>query len=260
MVHEVTILSGRRQPTGSGVTRFRAYPLIGSLLIAAFVVMFLFAADGGGGRTRWDVATASVGVVVAMWLAGGWWSGWGPARRQSGHVYHLSQVTPECLPVIREPESGWWNAQPEPTPTAMTVAVLRESDTRWTADAVVSRLAELAVHDELLVVHGSRNRAALGHHAVTAGLREQLPRHHVVAVHVDYEHGGLGRGTAAVLEHLLENGSLPVVTTPPAAVADVAAEISSCLRADRVLRVSGSTNGIDLHQVWRRRHETASVG
>src|SRR6476469_10004704 len=145
MVHEVTILSGRRQPMGSAVARSHAYPLIGSVLVATFVIMFLFVADGGGGRTGWDVATASVGVVVAMWLAGGWWSGWAPARQQSGNVYHLSQVTPEPPPVIREPESGWWDAQPESTPTAMTVAVVRESDTRWSADAVVSRLAELAV-------------------------------------------------------------------------------------------------------------------
>jgi len=181
------------------------------------------------------------------------------ARRQYGHVSEQIQVTPEPPPVVREPESGWWDAQPEVRPTAMTVAVVGEWDTWWSADAVVSHLAALAVQDELLVVHGSPDRAMPGHDAVVVGLRDQLPRHDVVALYVEYDDGGLGAGTAALLEHLLENGSLPVVSTSEAAVADVAAQISSCLRADRVLRVSGTSSGTDLYQVWRRQ-VTANVG
>jgi hypothetical protein len=139
------------------------------------------------------------------------------------------------------------------------VAVVSEWDTWWCADAVVSHLAALALRDELLVVHGSPDRGMPGHDVVVLGLRDQLPRHDVVALYVEYDDGGLGAGTAALLEHLLENGSLPVVSTSEAAVADVAAQISSCLRADRVLRVSGTSSGTDLHQVWRRQ-ATASVG
>jgi len=255
MVHEVAILIGRRQPTPSGVALAHRYPLMGLILIGAYVTMFLLAADGRTGWTVWDVATALLGIGVALRMAGGRWSGRGLAALRSGHVSGLREAPP---PVIREPES-WLDAPPEASPTAMTVAVVSESETWGTVDAVVSRLAQLAATDELLVVHGAEARTTLVQHPVVAGLRNQLPRHDVVTLHVGYDHGVLGRETAALLEQLLEVGSLPVVITPAVAVVDAAAEISSCLRADRVLRVSSTTSGIDLDQVWRR-HVTASVG
>jgi hypothetical protein len=55
-----------------------------------------------------------------------------------------------------------------------------------------------------------------------------------------------------VLDQFLEIGSLPVVATPVSAVDDVTAVLSSCLRADRVLRMHRPVEGVDLRQVWRR--------
>jgi hypothetical protein len=155
---------------------------------------------------------------------------------------------PDAPPFIREPEGGWWEHDDD-SDAAVTVAVVGEAEIRVGTGAAVSRLAELAVHDELLIVYGAGTRSYPGHQAVLAGLRGHLPRHHLVTVHVDHHRGGLRRGAAVALEQLLEDGSLPIVVTPAAAVPSVAAEISSYLRADRVLQVAGA----DLHQVWRRR-------
>jgi len=170
---------------------------------------------------------------------------------------------PHSAPVvIREPESGWWDAYGEPLEplatesdeAAVTVAVVGEAETGWNTDAVVCRLAELAVNDELLVVYGSgsRHRPGPGHHAVMSALRWRLPRHHVIAVHVRHQDAGLRPEAAAALERLLEDGSLPVVVTSAAAMHDITAEVSSYLRADRVVRASCTITGADLYQVWRR--------
>jgi hypothetical protein len=174
--------------------------------------------------------------------------------------------------VIREPEAGWWETQPDldERPAAppggdvtlggdtmvgsatMTVAVLPERDAD--TDAVVARLAELAVADELVVVFGSASCAHPGQHAVIAGLRGRLPRHHVVAVHVRNRGADLRRHGAA-LERFLDDGSLPVVVTASTAMHDVTAAISSYVRADRVLRVFRTATGADLYQVWHRQPE-----
>jgi len=163
---------------------------------------------------------------------------------------------PDAPTVVREPESAWWEQNGDDE-AGVTVAVVGETDTRWGTDAVVSRLAELAVEDELLVVYGSGSRARSGHSDVLAGLRGSLPRHHVVALHVDDDRGEALWQQAATLEEFLEDGSLPVVVTPASVVSDVTAGISSYLRADRVLRMSSSTTGAGVYQVWRR--PTASV-
>ena len=168
--------------------------------------------------------------------------------------------------VIREPESAWWAAQARslaavPPPAggrsddaSITIAVVGEAETGWNADAVVSRLAELAVNDELLVVYGSGSRylPGPGHRAVTLGLRRRLPRHTVIALHVRHSDCGLRPDAVAALEDLLESGSLPVVITSAAAMHDVTAEVSSYLQADRVMRASCTITGADLYQVWRR--------
>jgi hypothetical protein len=176
--------------------------------------------------------------------------------RRSGRRPRLTHDRPW---VIREPESGWWDAYPEPGPATLTVAVVGESETRWGAGPVVARLAELAVNDELVVVYGPRGRSGTSHLALVDGLRERLPRHHVVGMRAGQHGAGLGRGEALLLDEFLDNGSLPVVVTPPSALYDVTAEVSSCLRADRVLRVYRTADGVDAHQVWRR-HATASAG
>jgi MFS transporter, NNP family, nitrate/nitrite transporter len=107
----------------------------------------------------------------------------------------------------------------------------------------VQRLSELAVNDELLVV-----ASGSGAPAMVAGLRRQLPRHDVVSLDIAVSSGVLGQHTLAVNE-FLEIGSLPVVVVPARAVAEVAAQLSDFLRADRVMRMSGRA---DLREVWRR--------
>jgi hypothetical protein len=166
----------------------------------------------------------------------------------------LRRTTPAPAPVIREPEAGWWRAQQDLDEgrrgdATTTVAVLRDHDAG--TDAVVTRLAELAVDDELLVVCGWPSSARPGHDAVVTRLRGRLPRHDVVAVQV----GGPGvemRRQAVTLERALDAGSVPVVVTAPGALHEVTAEISSLVRADRVLRVFGTATGAGLCQVWRR--------
>jgi hypothetical protein len=148
--------------------------------------------------------------------------------------------------VFREPEAGWWEAQSRAT---VTVAAIREGDAAWHPEMVLSRLAEIAVDEALLVVFGSNARSV--QHAMVADLRTRLPRQEVVAMRVRHRHGDLLRD-AAIVERLLDGGSVPVVITPVAAMHDVTAEIASYLRADRVLRVLRTLAGAELRQVWQR--------
>jgi hypothetical protein len=255
MDHEVKILTRPLHQTRSGLLAFRravvtlafvapvyVYVQIGFVLIAAYLVLFSIAADSRGGWTAWGMAPAMIGMAVVTGPATGRRS----RARRAGRRSWVTHVPPRQ--VVREPESGWWEAHPEPSPTTMTVVVVGESETRWGTQAVVSRLAELALSDELLVVYGSENRVGPGHHDLVAGLRVHLPRHDVVAVRPDQ----LGVACAARLGQFLENGSLPVVLTPASTTYDAAAELSSRLRADRVLRAHRTIDGVDLHQVWRR--------
>jgi hypothetical protein len=156
--------------------------------------------------------------------------------------------------VIREPEEGWWETQETQdrrAARAMTVAVLRDQDA---GTATVALLARLAVADELLVVLGSTSSGR----AVVAGLRGSLPRQDVVPVHIrhgDRRPAGEGdemRRHSAALAWILDAGSLPVAVTASATVNDVAAQISSHVRADRVLRIFRTAAGADSFQVWRR--------
>ena len=140
--------------------------------------------------------------------------------------------------------------EPEPSPTTMTVAVLGESDTRWGAAAVVTRLAELATSDELVVVYGSdeRPRPWLSAQALAAGLRDRLPRHSVVAVRVARHPPALGRD-ALLLGEYIEAGTLAIAVTPAVDVRSVAADLSLYLQADRLLTVSYTpADGAGLHQ------------
>jgi NNP family nitrate/nitrite transporter-like MFS transporter len=140
--------------------------------------------------------------------------------------------------------------QPEPGPTAMTIAVVDESDTRLGAAAVVARLAELATSDELVVVYGAdepgrpRTRARV----LAAGLRDRLPRHSVVAVQVGHDTATVSRDALMLVEYV-DAGSLAIAVTPAAAMRSVAADLSLYLQADRVLMVSYTpAEGAELHQ------------
>lgn len=164
--------------------------------------------------------------------------------------------------IVREPEAAWWEAQrawdASVRHPAVTVAVVGQSDAGRDPGAVVRRLAELAVDDELLVVYVAEPPSRPGHRAVLDGLRDHLPRHDVVAMHLPRHDRADRRDAAAMLGRFLDEGSLPVVVTVPPAMRDLTAEISSYLRADRVLRVFRTTAGAELCQVWSRR-ETASL-
>jgi NNP family nitrate/nitrite transporter-like MFS transporter len=132
--------------------------------------------------------------------------------------------------------------EPEPSPTTMTVAVLGESQTRLGAAAVVARLAELALSDELVVVYGSDEPAkprvrGFSANALAAGLHARLPRHSVVAVRVA-QHDGALRRDAALLGEYVDAGTLAVAFTPSADLHGLAAELSGYLQADRMLMVS----------------------
>ena len=140
---------------------------------------------------------------------------------------------------------------PEPSPTAMTIAVVGESDTQLGAAAVVARLAELATSDELVVVYGAdeRVRHRISAHVFAAGLRGRLPRHSVVAIRVAQDIGALGRD-ALLLGEYVDAGTLAIAVTPTMDMRRVAAELSLYLQADRVLMVSYTpAKGAELHQV-----------
>jgi NNP family nitrate/nitrite transporter-like MFS transporter len=140
--------------------------------------------------------------------------------------------------------------EPEPSPTAMTIAVVDDSDTRLGAAAVVARLAELATSDELVVVYGADDRAQprTGADAIAAGLRDRLPRHRVVVVPVGHD-AELGRD-ALLLGEYVDAGALPIAVTPAAHRRTVAADLSLYLQADRVLAVSYTpAEGAGLHPV-----------
>ncbi|MET8147078.1 hypothetical protein ACIBSW_12470 [Actinoplanes sp. NPDC049668] len=163
------------------------------------------------------------------------------------------QATRTAPMVVREPEAAWWRVQADLDGWASggattTVAVLEDRDAA--DDSVLASLARLAVADELLVVFGVAAGAYPAQHHMITGLRGRLPRHDVVAMHV--RHRGAASHWQAALDLFLDAGRLPVVVTAAAVLQDVTAEISSYVRADRVLRVFGTGTGADLYQVWRR--------
>ncbi|HEY0530403.1 MAG TPA: MFS transporter [Actinoplanes sp.] len=129
--------------------------------------------------------------------------------------------------------------RPGPSPTATTVAVLGEPDTRLCAAAVVAGLAELAASDELIVVYGvdERPRRGLTATGLAAGLQVRLPRHIVVAVAVDEQTELLSRH-ALLLSEYLDAGTLAIAVTQTASQSRVAADLSIYLQADRILTVS----------------------
>jgi hypothetical protein len=119
------------------------------------------------------------------------------------------------------------------------------------AAAIVARLAELASTDELVVVYGSDepSRPRLSANVLVAGLRQRLPRHNVVAVRAAPRTAGLDQ-LAAVLDELLETGTVAIAVAPKADLHEVAAQLSSHLKADRILVVTYSrADGAATHEV-----------
>jgi NNP family nitrate/nitrite transporter-like MFS transporter len=144
--------------------------------------------------------------------------------------------------------------QPGPSVTTMTVVVVGDTDVGFGAPAVVGRLAELASTDELVVVYGSDepSRPRLSANLLVSGLRQRLPRHSVVAVRAAPRTAGLDQ-LAAVLDELLEAGTVAIAVAPKSELHDVAAQLSSHLKADRILAVTYTPAvGARTHPVWQR--------
>jgi NNP family nitrate/nitrite transporter-like MFS transporter len=141
--------------------------------------------------------------------------------------------------------------EPEPSPTALSVAQLAEPETRLGAAAVVSRLAELATSDELVVVYGlgERPRAGLSPEALAGGLRDRLPRHCVAVVRIAERPESLSRDALLITEHI-DAGTLTIAVVPAASLQEVANDLSIYLQADRTLKVSyDPAQGPALHPV-----------
>jgi len=144
--------------------------------------------------------------------------------------------------------------EPEPSPTAMTVAIVDESDTRWGAAAVVARLAELAASDELVVVYGSDQpqSSRLSTNILVTGLRDRLPRHGVVGLSAALYTGAQDR-LATILGDFVEDGRVAITVAPTAEQRRIAVRLCSGLHADRLLKISFTlTDGAGLHEVWSR--------
>lgn len=141
----------------------------------------------------------------------------------------------------------------QPSPTTLTVAVLDEADTRYGTAALVTRLADLAVRDELVVVYGSDAPPPVREdNPVLAGLRDRLPRHRIVAIRAGSDGATIGTGTALVSD-AIESGAVALAITPTTSVPGIAAQLSSLLHADRVLKVTYSlAAGAHQDPVWNR--------
>jgi hypothetical protein len=137
--------------------------------------------------------------------------------------------------------------------TVMTIVMVAPCEIRRGRSSLVERLAGLAMTDELVVVCGSDGQELDSEIcSLVARLRRLLPLHTIVALDVA-SCGTMAKRNGAVLDELMEVGSLPIVVTPARYVLDVAAEIYGHLNADRVVRVLHTrAGGIRLWQVWRR--------
>jgi hypothetical protein len=136
--------------------------------------------------------------------------------------------------------AGWdveaWDPPPDDGTSAITIAMVGESPGHPPAAGVVARLAEMATTDELIVVYGS-DHPETSAHCVVAALRRLLPRFTVVPLYVAAPHGP-NRCDTALVDGLLNDGSLPVVLSPAVFASKVAVDLFHHLRADRMLEVS----------------------
>ena len=213
-------------------------------------------ADSVGAVMGVTGAAAAVGALVpAVLLVGVDFMGHPRPSRGSCSPRPCSPWRSTCGRAVCGSAWAWpCTSSPEAGPTAMTVAVVDESDTRWGAAAVVARLAELAASDELVVVYGSDEpqRSRLTGNVLVTGLRDRLPRHGVVGLHAALYDGAQDR-LAGILGDFVEAGDVAVAVTPTADLRRVAANLCSGLRADRMLMISYTlADGADLHEVWNR--------
>ena len=139
-------------------------------------------------------------------------------------------------PCARRLDARARDAPPDDGTSAITIAMVGESPDHPPTATALLRLAELAVTDELIVVYGSDHPEARAHRVV-AGLRRLLPRFTVVPLYVAPPNGS-NRCDTALVDSLLNDGSLPVVLAPAAIAPKVAVDLFHHLRADRVVEVT----------------------
>jgi hypothetical protein len=170
----------------------------------------------------------------------------------------MAVVAPTEPRTHRAVATGPARPAPDESPTALTIAMVGEVQTRSGAAGMVALLARLAATDELLVVYGlDGSESVTGVRIMVAGLRRLLPRHAVVTIHVAQHDGCLGRD-AELLDDLMDVGSTPIAATQSASMAGVASELCDRLLADRVVVVSPTPVGASLHEIWRRRPEVGA--
>lgn len=145
------------------------------------------------------------------------------------------------------------SGEPADRQPATSIVVVGDVASDLGAAAVVSSLAEMATHDELVVVYGPRTPARrLSPNSLVTAVRDQLPRHSVSAVRVDSDAGSLPFNAVVVGEYL-QAGKVAVVLTAAPDLTTVSATLASYLHADRVLRLSYTpAGGPDLRQMWAR--------
>jgi hypothetical protein len=119
---------------------------------------------------------------------------------------------------------------------------------------VVSTIAALATHDELIVVYDHQGRMSrrLSADALMTALRERLPRHSLVAVLVS----GGGRelaADAALLGELLEVGAVIVAITSTSDPRIPAIELARRIDADQVVQLRyDPQRGTVSRRLWTR--------
>jgi hypothetical protein len=147
----------------------------------------------------------------------------------------------------------------EDSPTALTIAVIGDVQTRWALSGVVARLAELAVTDELLVMYGLDGReSTTGVGIVVAGLRRLLPRHALITIHVT-QHEGSVQHDLDLIDDLMDVGSTPIAVASAAIMAGIVTGLCDRLSADRVVVMSDARDGeVALDEIWHRRTAVAN--
>jgi NNP family nitrate/nitrite transporter-like MFS transporter len=144
--------------------------------------------------------------------------------------------------------------EPDQRPAALTMIMIGGFNTDIGAAAIVVDLADLAAHDELVVVYQTGEGAGrrLSPRAMVSGIRHRLPRHTVVAINIDPDTRPV-KLDAAMVGELLEVGTIIIAVTSTANQRDVTAELAHYLRADRVVGLShGLARGPEQHELWTR--------
>jgi hypothetical protein len=154
--------------------------------------------------------------------------------------------------VVREPESSWWDAQRTAEET-ITVAVVPDGEPECDDDPVLSRLATVAGTGRLVVVGGWASAESL-----VAGLLRVLD-HQVTVLPATGDEQWLW-GNTAVVARCLREGSLPILLSHAPTLHTVAADLSSRLRAERVVGVQRTPDGASLYPVWHRRPAPCTTG